>query len=288
MRLLVLFFAAALATAPGAWAQTAITLAAEPAPLIDAEINGRPVRLEVDLRFPAGLALSRASAERLRVRRVPLLVASVGIEGGGLVRARIARPRIVFAGEDARAFAVIMPTVVTSRADGVIGPGALPYDVVTIQLGPDQSGARDRVFALEDADEWTIRSQVGGHELRIAFDVTNQASVLNRSATRLFDGAGAIPAAGDLRLTPVIAGLSTLMQPVSTELRFEGLTLGPTLVRTNAPLLGADEPDAIVVEAESEGPRPSLTLGRGALDQAQCSSISVDRRTRRLTLRCIG
>ena len=66
----------------------------------------------------------------------------------------------------------------------------------------------------------------------------------------------------------------------------EGLALGPTFARTNSPLLGALEEDAIVVEAEGNAPPPGLTLGRAALRDAGCSSISVDRRTRRLTLTC--
>lgn len=280
---------AALAVCGTAWAQTSVTLdASAGAPIVEAQINNRPVRLEVDLRLPRGLALSQPSAERLRVRRVPLMNANVGIEGGGTVRARLARPRLVFAGEDTRAFGIIMPTTVSARADGAIGPGVLPYDVVVVRLRPDQAGARDFTFALEDADAWTFERQVGGQTLRITFDVSNQATVFNRPAARLFDAAGAIPAAGEVREIPLIIGLSTLMQPVTTELRFEGLGLGPSYARTNAPLLGANEDDAVVVEAEGDGPAPSLTLGRGALDQAQCSSISVDRRARRLTLRCVG
>jgi hypothetical protein len=286
MRWAILGFLATLGFASAVTAQTSITLAADPVPIVDAQINGRPVRLEVDPRMPDMLALSTPAAERLGVRRLPLVAVEVAIEGGGRTRGRIARPRIRFGERSVRNVAGVLPLPVSRRADGVIGPGSLPYDVVTITLGPEPASAREIVLALEDADLWYAQARVGGENLRLLFGVVDAPSVLNRSAARLFDRVGAIPAAGELAETPLMLGLSTLMQPVATELTVEGLGLGPTFARTNSPLLGALEPDAIVVEGDADAPEPSLTLGRAALAQAGCGSISVDRRTRRLTLRC--
>lgn len=292
MRLGVLVLLGAMLAAAPAAAQTAITLNADPVPIIEAEINGRPVRLEVDLRFPRGLALSTAAAERLRVRRAPLLSVGVGIEGSdATLRGRVARPRIVFPGgveldtESTRAFAGIFPAPVSTRADGVIGAAALPYDVITIALGPEPSDARDLVFPIEnERGPWAPHADVGGQRLTIMFGLADGASVFNRPATRLFDGSGAITPVGEVAPVPLILGLSTLMQPVETGLTFEGLALTPAYARTNAPLLGAIEEDAIVISAEAEERPPSLTLGRAAL--ARCSFIRIDRRARQMTLRC--
>jgi len=281
----IAFIAALLLAAPAA-AQTSITLPADPAPIVSGEINGRPVRLEVDLRFPRALALSAAAAQRLRVRQVPFAQAGIGIEGSdSTLRGRIARPRLEFDGRTSRAFAGIFAVPVSTRADGVIGPGALPYDVITIQLNPEPAGARDIVLPLEDADDWQARVNVGGHELLVNFNVASSASVFNRSAARLLDAAGAIPAAGDVSEIPLILGLRTMMQPVETDLTVHGLPIRPAFARTNAPLLGALEVDAVVVAGDSgEAPPPILTLGRSAL--SRCASISVDRRSRQMTLRC--
>lgn len=110
MRLGIFAFIAVLVVAPSVWAQTAITLPATPAPIVAAEINGRPVRLEVDPRFPSGLALSSSAAERLGVRRVPMLAMSVGIEGSdATLRGRIARPRVLFDGRASRVFIGVFP-----------------------------------------------------------------------------------------------------------------------------------------------------------------------------------
>lgn len=274
------------ATAP-ARAQESITLQAA-APIIDAEINGRPVRLDVDLRFPRALALSTDAAEQLRVRRVPLLSARIGIEGSDdTLLGRIARPRVVFEGEeDERAFAAIVGAPVTRRADGLVGPGVLPYNVVIVRLGPDQPGARDITFALEDADVWRVEAQVGGETLQVLFDVTSAPTIFNRSASRLFDRPGGLVPVGDIARLPLILGLETMMQPVETDFTVAGLDLGATYARTNAPLIGATEPDAIVSETQARNPPPpNVTLGRDAL--SVCSSITVNRRARRLTLRCV-
>ncbi|HYD89612.1 MAG TPA: hypothetical protein VEA80_19180 [Vitreimonas sp.] len=286
MRLGIFAFLVLLCCAAPAAAQTAITLRAEPAPIVDAEINGRAVRLEVDLRFPSGLALSAAAARRLRVRQLPLMQIGVGIEGSdATLRGRIARPRILFEGRAARAFAGVFGAPVTTRADGVIGPGALPYDIITIVLNPEPPGARDIVLPLEDADDWTVRTQIGGQQFQVNFNVANSASVFNRTASRALDATGDIPAAGAVAEMPLILGLRTMMQPVETELSVFGLPVRPAYARTNAPLLGATEDDAIVVRGEAEdAPPPILVLGRSAL--SRCASISVDRRSRRMTLRC--
>src|SRR5512147_1860834 len=212
------------AFAPSAVAQTSIMLDADPVPVIDAQINGRPVRLEVDMRLPSMLALSASAAQRLHVTRVPLLAVGVGLEGSNsAIRGRLARPRVVFEGGDSRAFAGIFPMPVTSRADGVIGPGALPYDVVTIRLGPAQAGEREISFTLADANNWTPTTRIGDAEMRVLFDVSQQPSVFNRAAARHYDANGGIVSSGDLVEAPVILGLRTRMEPVTTALTMEGV-----------------------------------------------------------------
>jgi len=279
-------FLAATLAAPAA-AQSTVTLDASAgvSPLVEGQINGQPVRLEVELRMFDALALSNAAAERLRVRRLPLAALRVGVEGSdAAIRGRVARPRFHIAGQPARAFAGIFPAPVSARADGVIGPGALPQSIITVVLREEPEGARDIVFALADPDIWEAEAQVGGQTLRVFFTLAREASVFNRPAARLFDSDGQIEAHGDLVEAPIALGLNTLMQPVRTELRVQGLPLAPAFARTNAPLLGATEPDAFVVSAETEAPPPSVTLGRAAF--SQCAWLRVDRRARTLTLRC--
>jgi hypothetical protein len=287
MRLGAIAAALALAWSAPAWAQSSITLDARGGnPIINAEINDRPVRFEVDLQMFDAVAVSNAAAERLRLRRVPFIAIRVVVDGSDAsIRGRIARPRMEFAGEDSRAFAGIFPAPVTTRADGVIGPGVLPHDVITVVLGDERPGARDIVFSLANADIWGGDANVGGHDVKVFFNVGDQETVFNRPATRMYDGEGALPANGEVARVDMVLGLYTMMQPVTTSLTVEGLTLAPAMARTNAPLMGADEEEAIVVNGTvDDPPPPSIAIGRAAL--ASCASIRVDRRARTMTLRC--
>jgi len=275
-----------VALAGQARAQSSITLDARAGnPIVEATINDRPVRLEVDLRMGDYVALSNGAAERLRLRRVPLAGVRVGIDGSdAAIRGRIARPRIEFGGRASRAFAGIFPAPVTTRAEGLIGPGVLPYDVITVLVGPELEGARDIVFQLEDPDQWRGSAVVGGHTVQVLVHTGAQETVFNRTAVRRFDSEGAIPASGALAEVHLILGLRTLMQPVTTALTVEGLPLAPAMARTNAPLLGADEEADIVVTGNADPPPPSIALGRAAL--SRCAHVRVDRSARTMTLRC--
>lgn len=285
MRAFLLGLLLAFGLSAPALAQTRLTLQANPVPIIEATINGQPVRLEVDPRLPRFLAVSTATAERLGLRRIPFAGANVGIDGSGaLLRGRTARPHVTFGERELRVTTGIFPAPITSNADGVIGAAALPYDVITIELG---GGGAERAIEAELAtdDVWILSGNVGGLDLLIDFDLGARESVFSRTASTRFDDTGAIVANGALEERPVIFGLRTLMQPVRTELSVLGLPLGATFARTNAPLLGAIEEDAIIVEAESGRVRPPrVSIGRDAL--SQCASISVDRRTQRMILRC--
>lgn len=286
MRLGLIAAALALAWGGTAWAQSSITLNAEAGnPIIEATINDRPVRFEVDLRMGDYVAVSNAAAERLRLRRVPFVATRIGVDGGeATISGRIARPRIEFGGEASRAFAGIFPAPVTNRADGVIGPGALPHDVIAVVLGAEQPGARDIVFRLDDPEQWQAHGTAGGHEVGVIFNTGVEQTVFNRPATRQFDVDGAIPANGELTNVNLILGLYTLMQPVTTSLTVEGLALAPAMARTNAPLLGADEDAEITVTGNADPPPLVIALGRAAL--SRCAYIRVDRRARTMTLRC--
>lgn len=283
MFLRTLTLLAAMCLATPALAQTSITLRAAPAPIVEAQINGQPVRLEVDPRLPDVLVLNPAAAERLHVRRVPFVAARVSLDES-YIRGRIARPRIEFgAARASRATTGIFNVPATDRADGVIGPGVLPHDIVRIELGGGGSG-RTIQFPLANADIWQIETELGGLNLQAVFDLYNARSTFNRSASTHLDQSGAIVAEGELSQIAMLLGLRAQVQPVRTSLALQGLSLNPAVARTRAPLQGALDEETIVVMAEGEETRPRLWIGRSVL--ANCSAVTVNRRTRTLTLEC--
>lgn len=283
---LILVFAL-ICSVGAASAQTALTLRADPVPIIEVEINGAPVRLEVDTNAGAYVMMERAVAERLRVRPFPLRRFRVGVDGSDeMLNGRVARSTLRFAnGAETELTVGIFGVPVSSRADGVIGPGALPYDVVTIVLGAPQSGETDIVLPLSDPSEWRGRAQVAEEDYVIGMHLERPQTVINRRASRSLDAAGLLEESGALVETRAVLGLTTTMQPVRTSITLSGLPLGDTLARINSPLLGAVEADALVVTGSAEESSvPALFLGRQAL--SRCSSLRADRRARTLTLRC--
>lgn len=266
-----------------ALAQTSITLRAVPVAIVEAQINNRPVRLEVDPRLPDVLVLNPAAAERLRVRRVPFVAARVSLDES-YMRGRIARPRIEFGAAGAsRATTGIFNVPATDRADGVIGPGVLPHDIIRIELGSGGTG-RTIQFPLANADSWEVGAELGGLNLQVVFDLSNAHSTFNRSASAHLDQSGGIVAQGEVREIPMLLGLRAQAQPVQTALNLHGLPLASAVARTRAPLEGALDEETLVVTAEGEETPPRVWIGRATL--ATCSSITVNRRTRMLTLEC--
>lgn len=283
MFLRTLALLAGLCLATPALAQTSITLRAAPVAIVEAQINGQPVRLEVDPRLPDVLVLNPAAAQRLRVQRVPFVGARVSLDDS-YIRGRIARPRIEFGAAGAsRAMTGIFNVPATDRADGVIGPGVLPYDIVRIELGGGGSG-RTIQFPLANTDIWQISAELGGLNLQAVFDLNNAPSTFNRSASTHLDQSGAIASEGELSEISMLLGLRAQTQPVQTSLTLQGLPLSPAVARTRAPLQGALDEETLVVTAEGEETPPRVWVGRSAL--AMCSAISVNRRARMLTLEC--
>jgi hypothetical protein len=281
---------AALCAAPIARAQpTSIVLEANPIPIVEVEINGQNVRLQVDPALPDMLVMNTAIAERLGLRNLPFAQVRIVMDDTGLT-GRAARPNMRFAnGEVERVTAAIFSVPVTPHADGAIGPGALPYRDITIRLGPDAPGARDIVFALHDPDRWNTPLQLSPErEVQLGFTLARPYSMLNRPAANLLQADRALTPAGELEQREFLLGLSSMMQPVELDaaMNVRGLAFGPVLARTAAPIIGADDESAIFVVAETDRAPPShLTLGREAL--SACSSMRVNRRAKQLTLRCL-
>jgi hypothetical protein len=275
-----------MAATPALAQPSALHLTADPVPIIEATINRRPVRLQVDPRMPDALTLNASAAQRLGVRNLPMVRARIVLDDASLLT-RLARPEVRFAnGRETRAMALIFATDLVEGADGVIGPGALAYDTVTISFGAPRAAARTRRFTLADPDLWFPSfALTPDSNARFDFNLTDSETMLNRPALHALERARLVVAAGELAPRHLIFGMRTSMQPavIDSSVTFDGLALGPAMARTNAPIIG-DE-DTIIVEGEGEGERePRVSIGRAAL--SACWSISVDRATRQLTLVC--
>jgi hypothetical protein len=182
-------------------------------------------------------------------------------------------------------------------ADGVISAADLPYDRVVFRLAPPQSGER----ALQLPMEWdrsgglSHRLTLGGQQVIVQITNNKPDSIATAAAGALLAQLHGGAWSGETRVMPLTFGVPRPVRPLTfaRPFRFAQLDLAGLLVRTqdhrgNAQLpaeAGAD-PDEIVVTANTGRTRPRYTLALGRDWLAPCSSMTLDVRTRLITLSC--
>jgi hypothetical protein len=291
-----------------AFAMTATGAAAQPPErvvsgdgIVAVSINGAPGRLLIDPAAPALPILTLDYAGRAGLRAGPF--AFVYLVGPEHVNGRSAVGRIAI-GTGARArkrrigFAA-RPYV--ADADGVIGPGGLPDQVIRFVLRAPLPGERTVTLPLEDEGGlfggWGAMYaliDVAGQPLRIRFNPHEPRTLATAgTAVRIanaYDGT----IGGETVPIHIAFGIQRPVRTMrlGTPLRIGPLVLSELGVRTadfgNAAAIreeGAD-PDEIIVTANRDRRRNRDRLSLGADQLGHCSSIVFDKRARQIRLTC--
>lgn len=175
-------------------------------PLLEARVNGEPVRLLLAPDAPRFILLNPGVAERLRLRANPLLSLGVRLDiRGDVSRGRTGRASVTLPnGGRFRQRVIWMEDIAFSdQADGVIGVTALEdLDLLIIQIDdPDRSPdiAMTRVRLEGDRGlEWTFRSVQASLPVEIRFSFSRPSS-LDTDTRIAFENRGLIsPASEDL------------------------------------------------------------------------------------------
>lgn len=256
------------------------------APIVDVTVNDKPARMLVDPMLPELMVFNPDTQTRLAVRPVPMVNARAVFDDAS-VRARLARPKIVFAnGKSSRAFTGLFGAKWSERGDvdGALGPAVLPYDRVRIVLR-DGAGGTVRTLPLPDRDMWRVEDTVAGEKTNVFFSLFRPETMVNRPLARAMDEARLLTLTGEVQPRLFFLGLTTTVQMSETETRVLGRPMGVTIARTDAPLVGTQDMDVITVTANAEKPqRRAVTLGRNAL--AGCYEFIWERAAGTLSLRC--
>lgn len=256
------------------------------APVVEVRINDKPARLLVDPFLPDLMTFNPEAGARLGVRPLPMMAARAVFDDAS-VRARIARPRIVFAnGRSSRAITGLFgaPWSPMAGVDGATGPGVLPYDRVRYVLR-DGAGGTVRSWRLPKREIWSFEAPLGGETVRVDFSTSRAETMLNRPAARLLDEQKQLALTGDVQRREFFLGLATTVQMARSDLMLAGLPLGEVIARTDAPLVGSGDVDVITVTADAARPQTrAVTLGRNAL--ARCYEFIWERAAGTLSLRC--
>ena len=108
---------AALAATHAAYAHADEIVLRSESPIVAVTVNGKPARMFVDPTLPDMMVFNPDTQTRLGVRPLPMVGARAVFDDAS-IRARVARPRMVFAnGKSSRAFTGLFGERWTDRAD---------------------------------------------------------------------------------------------------------------------------------------------------------------------------
>jgi hypothetical protein len=289
--------AAALALlTPAAAGAADLTVDAASGFLIDATINGQPVRLRVDPETSGYIILNPAAAARLGLRgswiRSRTQIGPVRLDGESAVA------HVTLGGVRGSRRLVWIARPAVAGADGLIGPADMPYGHVTFVIHPP----RAIETAAELPMEFTRRAglafalRVGRETVHIQFSLLKADSMATAAAGAVLGDTYHGGWSGAFREEEIEFGVVRPVRPLAlaSPVDLAGFRFSGFLVRTGdhrgglalPPEPGAD-PNEIFVTGERRGGQRAmfaLTLGLDRL--GACSIIVWDNLRRRLTLRC--
>jgi len=262
--------------------------------LIDATINGQPVRLRVDPETSGYIILNPATVERIGLRRSMLRsrtqIGPVRLTGSS----KVAAVSIGGVTGDRRLVWIDRPAV--DGADGLIGPADMHYERVTFTLGPARAGEAafempmdfERSFGLFHA------ATLGEHAFRFHFSLRKPWSLATAGAGAALATLHGGDWSGEALEQTIEFGVvrpvraMTLRRPVE----LQGFAIAALRVRTgdnrgnlSLPPEPDADPDEVVVTGESRQ-RAAFVVHVGMDRLSRCSSLVWDNGSRQLTLHC--
>lgn len=291
MTRVALFLLALLFAGPAVAAELRVT--ADGNYLIDATINGHPVRLRVDPETSGYVILNGATVERIGLRRSMIgsraQIGPVRLDGSS----KVAELSIGGVTGDRRM--VWIDREMVAGADGLIGPADMHYDRVIFDLG--LAGAGEAAFELPldfaRAGGLFFPLQLGEDLLRVHFSLIKPDSLATAAAGARLSELNGGQWAGDPREQVIHYGVSRPVRPLrlSRPVSLNGLLFSEFRVRTadnrgdlSLPPDPDADPDEVVVTGSRQRARFDLTLGLDWL--RQCSRLVWDNVGRKMTFHC--
>lgn len=292
MRFLLLLAALAPA-APAAAAELGVDAASRY--LIDATINGQPVRLRVDPATSGYIILNAATVQRLGLRRSLLgsqtRIGPVRLTGGS----KVAEVSIGGVTGDRR-LVWLSDRPAVDGADGVIGPADMHYDRVTFTIGPPRDGEAAFVLPMQFERSMGLYFplRLGAQEIRFKFALLKADTMATAGAGAHLSALNGGAWSGEARDQVIHYGVVRPVRPLALTrpVSLNGLELSRLLVRTGdnrgnlalPPEPDADPEEVFVMGASRQRAQFHVTVGMDRL--GRCSSLVWDNRARRLTLNC--
>lgn len=267
--------------------------------IVPANVAGVPGRIRID---PAGFAmpiLNTAYANRAKLRPGPFAFAN--LVGPHEVRGVTAVTRIGIDGAPRKRRVGWTERPYFEGADGTVGPGGLPQQVVRFVLRAPLSG--ERTVSLPLVDEGGMfggwggmyaLANVGGAPMRVRFNPHHPDTLATAGAGVRIAAAHDGKLEGETRAVAIAYGIHRPVRTLrlGTPIRLGALSIPSLGVRTAdfGSAKGISEqggdPDEIVVTGKRRRNANRDRLWLGADSLARCSSIVFDKRARQVRLTC--
>lgn len=300
--LLCLFAAGPLMAKPA----PLVELTADPVPLTTVAMKHGSLPVRVSLGFDKALVLNLEPARRLKLKPFPLIgkfkVKNPQVPGGeAIIRGNLLNVDTGGTGSQKIPTIWIDKDVVPAPEAGVVSVMAFDAERVRIANPRAPSGGQSHRLARAGGGEAHVKWRVGGETVRVIFDFTSEASVLNAGAAEILAANGLVRRTGRVVLWSPVPALQLpveLLEPAAGA-RMQGIPLiSPAAritrdrareldARAAAGIAGDDDEDAIVVTAKSERKEkraPWMLIGRDVLDH--CGQVEMDRPGKAWILTC--
>lgn len=291
----VLFLFVLLLLPSAAWADD-LTLDAASDHIIAVEVNGHPLRLKVDPGSSGYLILNPAAARAAGLKGS--LIGSQTSIGPVVLDGKSNRVRLTVDGSTTRQRVVWVDRDVTTGADGIISPAALPFDNVTLELSA--GSARSATFVLPMRYDHGLGLffpySAGGDTIIARLSTVQPLSMATASAAAVIAAAQGGSWSAEPRREHIRFAVERPVRPMalSRPVDLSGFAVDRFLVRISdnrgghrLPADAPADPDEIVVAAKAKDKQPRnlhLTLGVDRL--GACQSVTYRRASQSLALRC--
>ncbi len=293
-RWMLMGVAAAMLCGPATGARKDAELVVRGDGIYAGQINKTPARLRLTPWAPSAPTLNNDFVERAGLH-AGLFGFAVKV-GPVKVRGDTSVARIGFGKYSYRRRVVWFERRYDAGADGALGPGGLPADVIRFELRPAQGNERTVALPMiENHFRPTYaRIETGKRNIIVLFDPQHETTVATAGAGAALAEANGGALSGATGSAEVVFGIR---RPVRTLRLDRPLAIGPLSIGAVAVRIGDNgsvagvkdedaDPEEVVVSAKGGSERRDVVIvGRDHL--AKCSSIVFDKKAKQIRLSCV-
>jgi len=283
-------------SSPGYARHNPTTLTLGPDLIAPSTVDGKPVKIQVNLTAEKTLIVNADAANRIGLQSSTSRAR--GVIGHQTFSASSTVAEYVIGGMTTKHRIGWYDTIATPGVDAVIGPAGVSQDVITVQLRPAQQGERTFTLPLIVVQENYGRIgtvvQIGDQAVAVGWDMTRDSTLITAAAAADLAKANGGHFVGEKRKDRVVFDVQRPVRAMDITTPF---AIGPINLTHVTAWVGdygdtsqvpddQADPNEIVVTAKGSKIQSFHAIVIGRNDMAQCSSVTYDKPGRQIRLVC--